>query len=48
MEINPAKFHIEFVKQTIITDSQLEFRATLQTFMRVSVETGAHFVNLAL
>jgi len=48
MEINPAKFQIELVKQPIITDSQLEFRAALQTFVRVSVETRAHFVNLAL
>jgi len=48
MEINPAQFHIKFIEQTIITHSQLEFWPTLQTFVRVSVKTRTHFVNLAL
>ena len=48
MQINSAQFHVKFVKHPIIARSQFELRPTLQTFVRVNVETSTHFVNLAL
>jgi hypothetical protein len=48
VEINSAKFHIKFVKHTVVADAQLEFRAALQSLVRESFQPRAHVVNLAL
>ena len=48
MQINPAKFHIEFVKHAVIAGAEFEFRAALQPFVREIFQLHSHFINLAL
>ena len=48
VEINPAKFHIEFVKHAVITNADFKFRTTLQTLVRKTFQTCSHIINFTL
>jgi len=48
MEINAAKFHVEFVKHAVVADAEFEFRPALQPLVREIFQPRPHFINLAL
>jgi len=48
MQINPAKFHIRFVKHAVIADAQFEFSTALQPLMRETFQPCAHFIYFTL
>ena len=48
MKINPAKFHVEFIKHAVVADAEFKFRSALQPFVREFLQTQAHFINFTL
>ena len=48
MQINPAQFHIKFVKHAVVADTKFEFWTALQPVVREIFQSHSHFINLAL
>jgi hypothetical protein len=48
VQINAALLNVEFVKHTVIADSQLEFGSALESLVREISKLGSHVVDFVL
>src|SRR5271167_2373916 len=48
MQINASLLYVKFVKHTVITNAQFEFRTVTEPCVRISSQAQAHFIHLAL
>ena len=48
VQIDPTLLHVEFVKDAVITNSQLAFRSAFKSPVRETLESCAHLVHLSL
>ncbi len=48
MQINPAKFQIEFIKHAVIADAEFEFGTALQPLVWGIFQPRAQFINFTL
>ena len=48
MQIDAAKFHIEFVEHAVIANAQFEFGSALQSLVRKGFQSCANFIHFML